>query len=334
MTREKGCFISVVICTYNNVNLLKRCLNAILDQTLGKEEYEVLVIDNNCNDGTTEYAKSLLSKHKNLKYFLEPMQGLGAARNRGVDESMGEIITFIDDDAIAEKNFVEVIRNKFRYYPSIFCLGGKVLPKIEFKVPTWMLKKYNNYLVLTYDIGQEDRFLGNPSYGPAGANISFKSIVFHQFGKFDVRLGRSKKKYLANEEEKLLHPIKRIEKACLFTPEAVVHHIAKESRVGRIFLLHRAYYKGVSDARSGYDTQDKIIHPLARPLLGKMKTTIRDFLSGLRPLSYKQKVKPELLNVARETFFNLRENLFGGFVMTIFYKIGLYLEKFRLFLNK
>ena len=333
MTREEGYFISVVICTYNNVNLLKRCLNAILDQTLGKEEYEVLVIDNNCNDNTVEYVKNLLPKHKNLKYFLEPMHGIGAARNRGVDESRGEIITFIDDDAIAEKNFVEVIRNKFRYYPSIFCLGGKVLPKIEFEVPTWMLKKYNNYLVLTYDVGQEDRFLGNPSHGPAGANMSFKSIVFHQFGKFDVRLGRSKKKYLANEEEKLLHPIKRIEKACLFTPEAVVHHIAKESRVGRIFLLHRAYYKGVSDARSGYKPE-QIIHPLARPLLGKAKTTIRDFLSDIRSLFYKQKVKPGMSDVARETFFNLKENLFGELVMTIFYKIGVYLEKFRLFLNK
>lgn len=333
MTREEGYFISVVICTYNNVNLLKRCLNAILDQTLGKEKYEVLVIDNNCNDGTAEYAKSLLSKHKNLKYFLEPMQGLSAARNRGVDESRGEIITFIDDDAIAEKNFVEVIRNKFRYYPSISCLGGKVLPKIEFKVPTWMLKKYKNYLVLAYSVAQEDRFLGNPSFGPAGANISFKSIVFHQFGKFDVRLGRTKKKYLANEEEKLLHPIKRIEKACLFTPDAVVHHIAKESRVGRIFLLHRAYYKGVSDTRSGYKPE-QIIHPLARPLLENAKTTITEFLSDLRPLSYKQKVKSGLMNIARESFFNLRENLFGGFVMTIFYRIGLYLEKFRLSLNK
>jgi glycosyltransferase involved in cell wall biosynthesis len=359
-TTSQDYFISVVICTYNNLVLLKRSVKAILKQSLEKEKYEVLIINNNSNDGTANYIKSLLAKEKNLKYFNEKRQGLSYARNRGIAESMGEIITFLDDDAIARKDLLESIYHKFNDYPSILCLGGKVIPKIEFNVPDWMEKRYRNFLVLEYDLGEQDCFL-DKIYGPVGANISFKKNVFEKFGNFDIRLGRVKDKYLSNEEEKLLFAIKKLKKSCLYTSKAVVYHIAKKTRVGRKFLLHRAYYKGISDARSRY-SKKQIVHGLSKSLWRKAGYTLlslfveicKPFISNsiiyldkkkrLEVGSIQMRPRPAehasikkfwsyYLKALKSAFINFKENIFSGIIMTTIYNIAYYLEKFRLFIE-
>jgi len=357
---SKDYFISVIICTYNNLYLLKKSLDAILNQTIGKDKYEVLVIDNNSSDSTEKYIMSLLARENNLKYFKEKRQGLSYARNRGIAESMGEIITFLDDDAIARNDLLESIYHKFIEYPSILCLGGRVIPKIEFKVPDWMEKRYRNFLVLEYDQGDQDCYLDN-IYGPVGANISFIKNVFEKFGNFDNRLGRVKDKYLSNEEEKLLLAIKQVKNSCLYTSEAVVYHIAKKTRVGRKFLLHRAYYKGISDARSQY-SKDQIVHGLSKsvwvktvytfftlfvdickPILLNLKNILNKKMSVAvdvqerisRPPAHAsiKSIWLNYLKVLKTSFINFRENIFSGIIMTAIYNIAFYLEKCRLYIE-
>lgn len=357
--------ISVIICTYNNLPLLKFSVEAILKQNLDNNKYEVLIIDNNSNDGTNDYIRDILPLYSNLKYFKESSQGLSYARNRGINESNANIITFIDDDAIAEKNLLEVVLNKFKTYPSIVCLGGKVVPKIDFDVQDWFLKKYQNYLVLGYDAGNEDLFL-DKIHGPVGANISFKRKVFDHYGKFDLNLGRKKDTYLANEEELLLRKIKSVKGSCLYAPVAIVHHIAKRTRVGRKYLLHRAYYKGISDARSGYKKKD-ILHGLGKPFILKIIDEIYEFKKRLyrfikaiyyrysdnhtqnylnfKPSDFFEKMTSNkynrdkcIKNVFAEKFsvilknelINCREKLFSAIYMSGTYNIGYYLEKIKL----
>ena len=365
-------FLSVIICTYNNVELLKRSLSAILNQSLENNKFEILVIDNNSDDGTEEYIKEIISLHENLRYIKEPNQGLSYARNRAVKESRGEIITYIDDDAIAEKDFLKVVIEKFKTYPSILCLGGKVIPQIDFYVPIWFIKKYRNFLVLSYDAGDRDVYL-DKMHGPVGANISFKRSVFEKFGLFDVNLGRNKDKYLANEEELFIRRIKCIVHSCLYSPDAIVRHVAKPTRVGRRFLLHRAFYKGISDARSGYK-KSEIIHGLGKPFLHKLKDALQTSINRIVPtlvfifpslliiksinpaLSKKDKkryisitskygiygareIKNEtVLNkcsiVIKEKFTNLRESIFYLLFMVFVYNLGFYSENYKLYLFK
>ncbi len=315
MRTSDNCLVSVVVCTYNSLSELKKSLDAILDQTFDKHEYEVVVVDNNSDDGTAEYVKSLLPEHENLKYFFEHNQGLSYARNRGIDESRGEIITFIDDDSVAEPNFVEVIAKKFRAHPSILCLGGKIIQQLDFEVPPWVRRpKYMIYLTIGYDAGDGDIFLDNSDHGPTGGNISFRRGVFDQFGRFDVRLGRMKEKYLANEEEVLLRKIKQIKHSCLYTPDALVRHLAKQRRVGRKYLLNKAYYKGVSDARSGY-AKHEINHILAEPIWKKI-------------LRAPKLLALQFVAAIKRVIFFIR---FGTLpmVMTLAYNAGYYLERWR-----
>ena len=71
--------------------------------------YEILVIDNNSTDNTYKVVKSLQEEMLNLLYYKEENPGLSYARNRGILESKGEILTFIDDDTICERNFLKEI---------------------------------------------------------------------------------------------------------------------------------------------------------------------------------------------------------------------------------
>ncbi len=293
--------LSVIICTYNRVSILKQTLRAILDQTLSADSYEVIVVDNQCTDGTTEYVQERAGEHGNLVYILETNQGLSHARNRGIREAKSDQIVFIDDDAIAPGHFVQTYLAMFNKYADVDCIGGRVVPRVDFKVPRWMMAYYKNYLILGYDQGTEELFL-DKRHGPVGANMAFRRRAFERHGWFDVNLGRTGDNFLANEEEKLIRGIKARRQACVYTPDAYVVHVANRGRSGRRSLLKRAYDKGVSDARAGGAAS----HFLGQPIWKKTAKSLGKMVIDLR----------EVL-------------LFHGVIMSVVYRYSYYAEKLR-----
>jgi glycosyltransferase involved in cell wall biosynthesis len=131
-----GAMISVVICAYNPDQLrLSRVLNALERQTLGKDCFEVLIIDNastkpiNVDMGTLEGS-----------IVQEPKPGLTNARLRGVCEAKAELIIFVDDDNVLERNYLQVAIQLFAENAQLGALGGRVLPAWEqpAAVPPWI----------------------------------------------------------------------------------------------------------------------------------------------------------------------------------------------------
>ena len=93
-------YISIVIPSYNRSDLLKKILDAVTEQTLSEEQFEVIVVDNNSSDDTKQVVQSYNEKIKGLKYVLETKQGACHARNRGIQEATGEYTAFLDDDCL------------------------------------------------------------------------------------------------------------------------------------------------------------------------------------------------------------------------------------------
>ena len=92
--------ISVVICTYNRAAYLEQTLATFFRQEhLDRVPHELIVVDNNSSDNTPEVVQAF-SSHRALHYHFESKQGLSRARNRGVTESRGEIIAYLDDDVL------------------------------------------------------------------------------------------------------------------------------------------------------------------------------------------------------------------------------------------
>ena len=94
--------LSVIICCYNSENRLPETLKHIAKQNIKEGiKWEVVIIDNNSSDNTSNTAKSEWDKHKTnipLRIITEPKQGLIFAREKGVNEATYDILIFSDDD--------------------------------------------------------------------------------------------------------------------------------------------------------------------------------------------------------------------------------------------
>jgi glycosyltransferase involved in cell wall biosynthesis len=95
-------FVSVVIPAYNEEVYIKRCLDSVLKQDYGSDNYEVLVVDNNSADKTS----MVIREFPGVKYLFKEKGPVGAVRNFGVEKSRGEIIAFLDSDCIAPSNWI------------------------------------------------------------------------------------------------------------------------------------------------------------------------------------------------------------------------------------
>jgi glycosyltransferase involved in cell wall biosynthesis len=94
--------ISVVIPTYNRVQQVQSALNSVLMQTY--REFEVIIVDDGSTDGTCHAIHRIIRKQSNdrnrIRYFFQPNQGQSVARNKGIYESRGQWIAFLDSDDV------------------------------------------------------------------------------------------------------------------------------------------------------------------------------------------------------------------------------------------
>lgn len=84
--------VSVVIPAYNSERFVNDAIESVLGQRF--EDFEIIVID----DGSVDNTRDTISRYPKTKYFYQPNQGPSAARNRGIVESQGKYIAFLDAD--------------------------------------------------------------------------------------------------------------------------------------------------------------------------------------------------------------------------------------------
>jgi len=105
--------ISVVIPTYRRPELLTRCLDALLAQTLAGHAFEVIVVDDGCDDDTraacSDVARRSCDRAGPVIRYLRPQgtRGPAAARNRGWRAAAGQVIAFTDDDTVPDRHWLE-----------------------------------------------------------------------------------------------------------------------------------------------------------------------------------------------------------------------------------
>jgi len=126
--------ISVVICTHNpREDYLKRVLEALKAQTLPKDQWELLLVD---NASANPLAKTWdLSWHPNARHLHEKSLGLTHARLRGIAESQGELLVFVDDDNVLRSDYLHTALKISAEYPKIGAWAGSCFPEYEVEPP-------------------------------------------------------------------------------------------------------------------------------------------------------------------------------------------------------
>jgi glycosyltransferase involved in cell wall biosynthesis len=97
-------FVSVIIPVYKDWDRIKLCLDSLAKQSYPSNSYEILIINNGDREEIPKWLNN--NNQSNLKIFSETQKGSYAARNKGINESIGEIIAFIDSDCIADTNWI------------------------------------------------------------------------------------------------------------------------------------------------------------------------------------------------------------------------------------
>lgn len=104
---EKNIIISVIVPIFNVEEYLEECLESIRNQTF--TNIEVILVNDGSTDGSKEICEQFCQQDNRFKLVTQENQGLSAARNRGVKESIGEYIMFVDSDDVVKENIVEAL---------------------------------------------------------------------------------------------------------------------------------------------------------------------------------------------------------------------------------
>lgn len=254
--------ISVIVCTYNRERFINKCIESLINQSLNKKFYEVLVINNNSTDLTNE---SILRKLKyyqskiKFRYLVEYNQGLSFARNRGIENAIGEFVCFIDDDAVADKKFLEVIINFLHSDTNIGGLGGRIIPYFVDGKPKWM-NPFLMGLVGNVDYSSKIIELKGKKY-PIGCNMTYKRTLLLEYKMFDTNLGRKGNSGEASEEKDIYFKILSSGHKIFYLPNAIVQHIIEKERLTDEYISKMAYGIGQSEYRrcrkAGYKEMQK-----------------------------------------------------------------------------
>jgi glycosyltransferase involved in cell wall biosynthesis len=115
-------FVSVVVCTYNRSLQLEECINTLRKLNYPKSRYEIIIVD----DGSKEQKDWI--KSPDVKLVLHPQNlGIPKARNTGYKSSRGEIVAFIDDDCLADRQWLKELIKPYTN-PNVIGVGGIVKP--------------------------------------------------------------------------------------------------------------------------------------------------------------------------------------------------------------
>lgn len=249
--------VSVLIVTRNRSKLLKRCLLSLLCQK--SKPSEVIVVDNDSSDRTKQVVGKF--KHLNTKYILEKRIGISFCRNTAIQVSKGEILAFIDDDCIADgewiKRIIEVFENN-RDTVGLLGRSDNYLPTNPAAVieQCWFLYWYLGY----YRSLKKSQLINNCGIVDF-KNAAFKSkfikkfrfstdIISGDFSEEDVELGLR----LENERQP--------GEVILYDPKLLVKHRNSDTIVK---LLLRKFYKGVARGELLVNRRIPAIHRTLSP---------------------------------------------------------------------
>jgi len=97
---------SIIIVTFNNLDLTKACIQSILTKT-DYSDHEIIIVDNNSSDGTPEYLKTLEDGRNSIKAVLNGNnEGFAKANNQGIAASTGDYIVFLNNDTVVTKGWL------------------------------------------------------------------------------------------------------------------------------------------------------------------------------------------------------------------------------------
>lgn len=166
--------ISVVIGAYNEEKLLPRCLEAFKNQSYPADKFEVILVDNDSKDSTSQIAKDYGVR----VYKYTDFQGIAAVRRYGAEQARGEIIAFTDADSVVPNDWLEKI-DTLLSDPNVVCVGGPGKSDKESFFQDFIYWFYDLFHILNHTAGKPLMW---------GFNMAVKKDAYEEVGKINGSL--------------------------------------------------------------------------------------------------------------------------------------------------
>lgn len=138
--------ISVIVPIYNAEQYIRRCVISLLEQTY--RNLEIILVNDGSTDNSEDICKQFLRKDKRVKIVSKQNGGVSSARNKGLEESCGEYVAFVDSDDELFLNAIEVLAKDADEYKADIVFGTKIT------------YDKNNNVISSYDDGKIEFFEG------------------------------------------------------------------------------------------------------------------------------------------------------------------------------
>ena len=233
--------ISVVICSYNRAGYIIDAIDSLYRQSLDHGRFEVIVVDNNSIDNTGVLVQEYIAGHKDfqLHYLTESRQGASFARNTGAAFSRSPLLCFMDDDAMAEKDYLERILQFFSGTVEAAGLGGRIIPRYIPVEPRWM-SHFVSSLVGNFNYSPEPTYFKEGKY-PLESNMVVRKADFDAIGGFNTDLpGVKGTLRIGGEGKDFFLRLHALGKKIYYDPHVVVHHVLEVKKLTPEYLYRVA----------------------------------------------------------------------------------------------
>lgn len=243
--------LSVIIPTYNRSNSLDRTLETLVSQTIGTDNYEILVVDNNSTDNTAEVIKTWEKNTNGLVHYLqETRPGAHYARNGAVKYAKGDILYFTDDDILANEDMLENIIKPFAIKDkNIATVTGQVLPYWEVEPPRWVLRYMNN-AYLSLNTLPDDLIVDSKDVGIFSNHQAVLKKVFLEVGGYNPDIVNGE--WLGDNETGMNIKIEQKGYQFAYIKSAIIYHMIPARRMTQSYINGRLANQGNSDAYTNY----------------------------------------------------------------------------------
>lgn len=236
---------AVVICAYTADRWDQLCdaVESVLAQTQRPAEI-ILVIDH--NDDLLDRALAEFGPDGVVVIANQNAQGLSGARNSGVAQATSEVVAFLDDDAIADPDWLATLLEPYAQ-AELQGVGGSAQPVWGGERPAWFPDEFAWVIGCSWE-GLPTR--PQPIRNMIGCNMSIRREAVTSAGGFDENLGRIGTKPVGCEETDLCIRVSQRSEGgfFLYQPQAVVSHNVAPARQTRRYFLSRCWSEGLSKA--------------------------------------------------------------------------------------
>jgi len=237
--------LTVIICTYNRADLLDRCLKSLMVQEADTPFFEIIVVVDHRYSNFMIQTVRKFQTIREILVIIEKEGGLSNARNAGYSVANGELLVYLDDDAMVPPDYIHQVLSVWdQFAPDI--MGGPVYPYYTDEKPGWFRDSYE-----TKCYEKNSGF--SKTCRITGANFIIRKDILKNVGLFDKNLGMKGDTLGLGEEAKVLDTYRLqtpvAEQKVFYSLEVFVYHHVPKNKMCISYFLNRKYSGGILRAQ-------------------------------------------------------------------------------------